>query len=58
MFATQVAVSEIRYIRVERLIEINEWTGKEFPVSGDAKLKHDYRMLVAKIEAVKLLVQP
>lgn len=55
MFVTQVVVSEKRYMTVARLQEVHEWTGKEFPVSGDAKLRMEHQLLKARMEAARLL---
>jgi len=57
MFVTQVGVSEKRHITVARLVEINECTGKEFPVSGDAKLRMEHQLLKARMETARLLYQ-
>jgi len=51
MFVTQVGVSESRYVTVQRLETINAVTGKEFPVSGDAPLRMQQRLLKAQMNA-------
>jgi hypothetical protein len=52
MFVTQVGVSELRYVTIQRLEAIHAVTGKDFPVSGDAKLRMEWRFLNARMQGV------